>query len=539
MDIIIFGGFVRAVQAIILSAPTLLVGLFIAAVFRYYLQAEGMRRLFGGDSIRSLPQSWLIGMLLPVCSIGVLPVLREMHRAKIRAGAMTAFALSAPLFNPLSLLYGLTLSRSSVILGFIAGSLVVVTVLGLIWDRFADKTRNADVDQIDTERSLKMSGMSRLAACFFMMSRELFGATGVLVIVASLGLWILGSWLPHGALQTSVEQLDPRAPLLMAAVAVPVYSTPMLIMSQLGMMFAHGNSPGAAFCLLILGAGMNLATIVWFARNYGVKGTSLWLVTLFTVVLASAYAIDRPLIPKGVVPAGHTHAFDVYTNPLHVGQIVSSDLLLALIADANSVATRFSLQFLGVLLVVGVVLRAAFSEKWTEETLVALSSKRAQNRGLGRVVSARIVGLTCLLGIVVLSVVGCFAYYPGPEEVLEEMQMAKGEVLGAALTGEAEAALHWIPIWEEWSRKLEVGTFLRRFKLRPYQQMQTHLLRKQLELLEHELEHQLEDGGKNHDDHHHDHDHTHPAEDEHDQELKTLIHLLGQTSRRIGTAYRN
>ena len=49
--------------------------------------------------------------LLPVCSIGVIPILREMKRIGIRPGAITAFALSAPLFNPLSLMYGLTLSR--------------------------------------------------------------------------------------------------------------------------------------------------------------------------------------------------------------------------------------------------------------------------------------------------------------------------------------------------------------------------------------------------------------------------------------------
>ncbi len=46
----------------------------------------------GGETLRSLPQSWFLGMLLPVCSIGVLPILREMKRAGVRAGAITAFA---------------------------------------------------------------------------------------------------------------------------------------------------------------------------------------------------------------------------------------------------------------------------------------------------------------------------------------------------------------------------------------------------------------------------------------------------------------
>ena len=39
------------------------------------------RKLFGDNSWRSLPQAWLVGMLLPVCSLGVIPVIREMRRA--------------------------------------------------------------------------------------------------------------------------------------------------------------------------------------------------------------------------------------------------------------------------------------------------------------------------------------------------------------------------------------------------------------------------------------------------------------------------
>ncbi|MCA9157901.1 MAG: permease, partial [Planctomycetales bacterium] len=117
MNVMLAGGFVRFVQGIAAAAPTLAVGLFVAAVLRYYLGQAGTKRLFGGESLWALPQAWLVGMLLPVCSIGVIPIIREMRRMGIRPGAITAFALSAPLFNPLSLLYGLTLSRPYVIVG--------------------------------------------------------------------------------------------------------------------------------------------------------------------------------------------------------------------------------------------------------------------------------------------------------------------------------------------------------------------------------------------------------------------------------------
>ncbi len=101
------------------------------------------------------------------------------------------------------------------------------------------------------------------------MMRESIGATGGLALIAVSGTLLIGMLLPHGALQSSVEQNDPLAPALMTAVAIPIYATPMLAMSQLGMMFAHGNSPGAAFSLLLLGTGINIATLFWIAKNYG------------------------------------------------------------------------------------------------------------------------------------------------------------------------------------------------------------------------------------------------------------------------------
>ncbi|MCA9181779.1 MAG: permease, partial [Planctomycetales bacterium] len=190
MNVMIAGGFVRFVQGIAAAAPTLAVGLFVAAVLRYYLREAGTKKLFGGETLWSLPQSWLVGMLLPVCSVGVIPVIREMRRLGIRPGAITAFALSAPLFNPLSLLYGLTLSRPYVILGFALGSLFVVTVLGLIWDRFTSPSARSSGP---VGRPI---GIRRLGATMVYMGRELCGPSGMLALVAFAGLWLLGSLLP-------------------------------------------------------------------------------------------------------------------------------------------------------------------------------------------------------------------------------------------------------------------------------------------------------------------------------------------------------
>lgn len=100
--------------------------------------------MFGSGTRRELPQAWLIGMLLPICSLGVIPVAIEMRRSRVSGGAILAFAMTAPLFNPLSMLYGLTLSAPMVILSFAFCTMVVVTVVGAVWNRTSRSSRWRD-----------------------------------------------------------------------------------------------------------------------------------------------------------------------------------------------------------------------------------------------------------------------------------------------------------------------------------------------------------------------------------------------------------
>lgn len=500
VSMMLLGGLIRVLQGFAAAAPTLLVGLLIAAIMRYYLGNQGTRRLFGGDALRSLPQSWLVGMLLPVCSIGVLPILREMRRAGVKPGAMSAFALSAPLFNPLSLLYGLTLSRPLVIILFAIGSLIVVTALGLFWDATWRKlpARAEEHDRLDAYPTPDhLIGLRRLFATFVHFARELTGVSLGMTMLALSGLALLAAILPYGAMQHAVERDDWWAPLTMLWVAIPVYATPMLAMSQLGMMFQHANSPGAAFTLLILGAGLNVATPLWFAKHYGIKSAALWMASLLVIVLGISYAINRPLIPPGVEPAGHTHAFDIYANPLSAYHSISLSTMKDLVVKDLDISVMASLGALAFIAIIGIAFRLfGIDEAWLVSTAKtgsfasSLASDEAKPRtGMDVVVPPGIIGVTMLAGLIALSVVACYAYYPSPKECLDEISMARAECLSGANSGQAEHALFWLPVWEDWSRRLEVGTFIRTGEVRPYQRMQGYLIRKKLELLEHELEH--------------------------------------------------
>ena len=129
-----WGAVLRMIQALLQGSPFIVSGLCISGMLSRLMGHGDTKRLFGSNSLSSLVQSWLIGMILPGCSLGVIPICRQLRASGIAIGTIFAFALSSPLFDPLSLLYGLTLSKPFTILAFACCSLVVVTLSGAIFD---------------------------------------------------------------------------------------------------------------------------------------------------------------------------------------------------------------------------------------------------------------------------------------------------------------------------------------------------------------------------------------------------------------------
>jgi hypothetical protein len=85
-------------------------------------------------------------------------------------------------------------------------------------------------------------------------------------------------------------------------------------------------------------------------------------------------------------------------------------------------------------------------------------------------------------------VLGCYIYYPAPSEIFEEMRLINTEVVSAATSKDWESAAYWIPIYDDWTRKLQVSVYLRQGQLSRYHRMKANVFRDKLELLEHVVE---------------------------------------------------
>jgi uncharacterized membrane protein YraQ (UPF0718 family) len=480
------GAACRMVAAAANAAPTMLCGLVAAAVIRRLFGGPLTRRLLAAGSWWSLVRAWLLGMLLPVCSIGAIPVARELSRAGLAGGTVLAFAVSAPLFNPISLLYGLTLSHPLVIVGFALASMMVVTAVGTAWDRIGGIS---DEDVTVVDEAAVPPGWRRAAALGLAAAREAAGPTLGYASLAVVGVGLLAACLPFGSLQQSMKAFDPWAPAAMAAVGTPAFLTPTDAMMQIGSMFDHGNSVGAAYVLLSVGAGLNLGLIVWAWRSWGGRRTLRWLALFIGTVLVFAALIERPLSFRDSPPEDHTHAFDVFCMPFPLETSDPIARAVALLADRVPAHAWLSLGVLGAIVAAGVVLRIVDPDQSFEARLVAVDpverDTRALQRSLDVTVPAPVLGGVLLCGLVSLSVVAAYLYYPDLPTCLDDLRFTETEAHSAALAGDKRRTQVWIAAWEDLVRRTEVGMWIRRCSVTREMTEAAEVLRERIEALEH------------------------------------------------------
>ena len=490
METIVLGFLLRFLQFALESVLTILVGVVVAGIFRRMVGPANTRRLFG-RGLPGLLRGWLAGMLLPVCALGVIPVARELRRAGVPGGTVLSFVLAAPLLNPISFLYGLTLAEPVVILSFAAASLLISTLAGWFWDYLMAGDANEAAEQqairADAE-PLPAEGPRRLLAVAVTAARELTGRDWLFYIIGLTGSALLAALIPFGALQHSMKYTDPFSPLLMAALALPIYSAPLPGMMKIGLMFDHGNSIGAAFVLFALGIGTSLGTLAWLICEYGNRRLLPWLAGYLGLIVSFGYVSEPVLYDTRKADAGHTHAFDDYSCPFTKGTSLPEAWRLTQekLDAAFGPLERPPVYALLVFVVSGYLIRRLDRDGRVERWLTArapeldaLSTRPWWNRS----VPGPVLGGVILLGLIAFSVIGAYIYYPDRNRCFDEMQAVYAETFVAIKTKRADEAIRQLEHWDLLVRKLEVGEYLRAGRVSREQSQTAANLREMLEEL--------------------------------------------------------
>ncbi len=320
--------------------PYLLLGFAIAGAMSVLVSAAWVSRHLGGRGIGPILKATVLGVPLPLCSCGVIPVSAGLRRQGASRGATSAFLLATPQTGVDSILatYALLGPVLAVIRPVVA--LVSGIVGGLMIDLWGEKD-DAKVSNDEPVQSSCAGGsccstdggqqgnraVQALRYGFVTLPRDIAVHLLIGVLIAGLltGLIepnVASKWLGGGLL----------ALLTMMVIGLPLYvcatgSIPLAVA------FMHlGASPGAALVFLIAGPATNAATIGVTWKLLGKRSAILYLLVTAATALAAGYGIDAlgSAMPLHLPDVYHEHTTAAGNGLNHL----SAAALLAVLAGS-------------------------------------------------------------------------------------------------------------------------------------------------------------------------------------------------------------
>lgn len=378
-------------------SPYLILGFLISGVLSVMISPQWVEKHLGSSKFGSIVKATLLGIPLPLCSCGVIPVAASLRRSGASKGATTSFLISTPQTGVDSMLatYGLLGPFFAVFRPLAA---LITGIIGGMAVAFMDpegSQSGINVNTRDEPAAPPMTLGQKLQAAlkygFVTLPGEIARALIVGVIIAGL----ISTFVSADFVSQYIGNYY-LTMLLMLAIGIPIYvcSTSSI---PIALGFMHmGVSPGAAFVFLISGPATNAAAISVVWKVLGRKSAILYLITVMAGSIAGGLAFDY--LQKSFSIASFTSA-----PPCHVElstlEIASAVLMLLVLAYSyyqtkiagncgaccsKAVDTETSAENLVIYIdgmscgnCVNAVTRALMQIKGVSEARVSLSEKQA------------------------------------------------------------------------------------------------------------------------------------------------------------------
>ncbi|MEX0820434.1 MAG: permease [Pirellulaceae bacterium] len=460
----------RFVQAAAFAAPYVICGLVLAGVLRVLVRPSRVRKALDGDAVSGPLRGWAFGLLLPVCSLGALPVCRELLRLGVSRRTVFAFLLAAPLFHPLTLAYALSVMDVALLAVMLAGSAIVVALASRLVTVLEPAEQSRDeASAVKPERV--PFGLRRMLAIGVVAAEKLRGAYLGEIALGLIGAGLVGGLLRADTVGGALAQEGAWAGPLACSLGAAIYMTPEQAIAVLDQMFGHGNSLAAAFALLICGVGLNLGTLLAIRNMFGARSLLGGLAMVFVVVMVvgsmANATVYNPTLSAGDDHAGHegeghTHAFDPYARPAALtGESVSLDTAWRITAESCPRSGMIAVLLVIGLGCAGAAIRSPKNRERLQRFLSADGDDGQADSALHRPLSSKWLTAIFVLGCASLGYTGLLVYFPNAKTVLAEMQSVHTDAQLAVRNGRTVEAHSSLTQWEQLARRLAMGSLLR------------------------------------------------------------------------------
>lgn len=273
-------------------APFLLFGFLVSGLLSVYISPSTVEAHLGGHGLWPVIKASLLGVPLPLCSCGVIPVTASLRKHGASRGAATSFMLSTPqtgvdsilvTYSLLGPVFAIFRPLAAFLTGVIGGSIVEFSGAGADEEIKEDDCKGACCCEVEGSSKL----VRALKYGFVSLAAEIGKPLFVGLVIAGF----IGALVPDDFfLETVGQGLLPM--FIMMLFGIPLYVCATASIPIAAAMMLKGISPGAALVFLMTGPATNAAAITTIWKVLGRKTAGVYLAIVASSALIAGFALD-------------------------------------------------------------------------------------------------------------------------------------------------------------------------------------------------------------------------------------------------------
>ncbi len=323
---------------ILVSAPFLMFGLFVAGVIKAFISVDRIKKAMGGKGLWGAVKASVLGIPLPLCSCAVIPTAATLKKQGASNSATSAFLISTPEsgVDSIAMTYGMMDLPMTIIRPVAAFfSAIFAGTLQLIFKTDRDvKLETPEVKPSCCGSSKKKDETVIVKESF---AKKLKASThfAFIELIDDMAIWLAfgilaGAFIDFALPANFFDGLSGwagRGAILL--VGIPLYICASATTPIAASLVMKGMSPGMALLFLLVGPATNISNILVISKYIGKRGVVINIISIAAVALGFSFLTDYLYQyfawPLNFNVAHHTHET---SSPWEIGLAVIFSLLL-------------------------------------------------------------------------------------------------------------------------------------------------------------------------------------------------------------------
>ena len=286
-------------------SPWLVASFIMAGLLRQFLDPAKFQRALGNCGLAAIVKATLSGMLLPICSCGVIPLGLGMYYTGAYLGPTLAFMVATPIINPAAIFLAYGLLGPEIATMYLIGGFVVPVLIGLAGNMLAGEELHApgmdvQIEQANLEEAEKISfGAKLLIGCKWGIF-ELGTMVGKYIVfgVALAGVLIVA--VPQHLIQGYLGDPGMISIFGIAVLGAVIYVCAVGHIPLVAALVAAGASPGIAITFLMTGAATNLPELISIYKMIGKRAVLIYSSFVVSTSMLIGWLTNQLLLPDFV-----------------------------------------------------------------------------------------------------------------------------------------------------------------------------------------------------------------------------------------------